>query len=121
MGKEQERIRQEKEQGTRTKKVSEKERKSEGEDRNKKINSVKMMTAEQGVRVWTRGGRLEDRQRGEVKGETGIGEQASKLDGKCIEHSSAPVKLFQVTESLEKRMNDWSGGDRGEGYGGDEK
>lgn len=80
-----------------------------------------MMTAEQGVRVWTRGGRPEDRQIGEVKGETGIGEQASKLDGKCIEHSSAPVKLFQVTESLEKRMNDWSGGDRGEGYGGDEK
>lgn len=74
------------------------------------MNSVKMMTAEEGVRVWTRGGRLEDRERGE-----------EKKDGKCIEHSSAPVKLFQVTESLEKRMNDRSRGDRGEGYGGDEK
>lgn len=48
--------------------------------------------------------------RGEVKGETGRGEQATKLDGKCIEHSSARVKVFQVTESLEKRMNDWRGG-----------
>lgn len=56
------------------------------------------------------GGQAE--RRGE-KGETGVGEQASKLDGKCIEHSSAPVKLFQVTESLEKRMNDWSRGGRG--------
>lgn len=56
----------------------------------------------------------------EVKEETGIGGQASKLDGKCIEHSSAPVQSFQVTDSLEKRMNDWSGGDRREGYRGDE-
>lgn len=50
----------------------------------------------------------------EVRGETGIGGQSCKLDGKCIEHSSTTLQMFQFTDSLENRMNDRSGQDRRE-------
>lgn len=59
---------------------------------------------------------MEDRERKEVKGDTGIGRWRGGMDRKCIEHSgSTAVQPFQVSDSLVERMNERSRGDgRGE-------
>lgn len=59
---------------------------------------------------------MEDKERKEVKGDTGIGRRGGRMDRKCIEHSSSPaVQPIQVTDSLVERMNERSIGDgRGE-------
>lgn len=58
-----------------------------------------------------------DREKKEVKGETGIGGLSCRLDEKRTKHSSASLQSFQFTDSLENRMNGRSE-EEGGGYRG---